>query len=223
MSECKVVLDDVLLTRQTVKSKMLNGSRDKTHSAPSRRQLEQHYLDGISQRSQIAWPNMKESDKWEELDDSVYNLLIGASSIQDRVSLLEDTIYSKASLLFGFIHQRKKGLRGLNRRAQYSIQLVKEKNTLQNQLKSCDNEVSFSSLQLLLDNVRLRLRRLRKGEKNRKKRWKIKQANKDFLNNPYEAGKKVLDPESKIFLKCDKEDLDSYKSFTLKDENYKGF
>ena len=59
------------------------------------------------------------------------------------------------------------------------------------------------------------------GEKNRKKRWKVKQANKAFLKNPYEAGKKVLNPESRIFLNCESADLDSFKTKTLRDESYR--
>ena len=35
---------------------------------------------------------------------------------------------------------------------------------------------------------------LRRSESSRKRRWKIKKANQQFLKNPYQAGKAVLDP-----------------------------
>ena len=44
---------------------------------------------------------MTQSEKWQQLDDDISVLLVGNSAICDRLNLLEDTIYSQASLLFG--------------------------------------------------------------------------------------------------------------------------
>lgn len=86
---------------------MLNGSLDKTHSAPSHRSIEVCYLDSICLKDPIARPIMTQSEKWQQLDD-VSVLLVGDSAICDRLNLLEDTIYNQASLLFGHAPPPKK-------------------------------------------------------------------------------------------------------------------
>ena len=43
-----------------------------------------------------------------------------------------------------------------------------------------------------------KLRNIRRGERNRKKRWKIKNDNKSFFRNPYITGKSNLDPKCNI-------------------------
>ena len=73
------------------------------------------------------------------------------------------------------------------------------------------------SLQALLRRVMLKLRNIRKGEHNRKKRWKIKNANKSFFQNPYQAGKNILDPKCNIKLTVDKGTLDKHKASSVAD------
>ena len=87
---------------------MLNGSLDKTHGAPSHRSTEVGYLDSICLKDPIAWPIMTQSEKWQQLDDDISALLVGHSAICERLNLLEDTIYSQASLLFGHAPPPKK-------------------------------------------------------------------------------------------------------------------
>ena len=69
----------------------------------------------------------------------------------------------------------------------------------------------------LLAVVRQRLRNFRRGEKNRKKRWKIEESYQSFTKNPFQAGKKVLDPKCDVKLECDKPSLDQFKTNTLSD------
>ena len=63
----------------------------------------------------------------------------------------------------------------------------------------------------------VRLRNIRRGERNRKKRWKIKNSNKKFFKNPYQAGKDILDPRCNIKLSVDKEALDKHKASSISD------
>ena len=63
----------------------------------------------------------------------------------------------------------------------------------------------------------LKLRNIRKGEHNRKKRWKIKNANKSFFQNPYQAGKNILDPKCNIKLTVDKGTLDKHNASSVAD------
>ena len=170
LPDCQVILEDILSSGQAEKPKTLKIRQDKTHSAPSRRPFDKAYLEAIAKKDPIAWPPMKESEKWSEFDDKVFSLLVNKSSIHERVVQLELTIFSQAALLFGHLPPPKKGLRGLNRRAKRSIQLVIEKNNLVSQLKLCSDEDSRTSLLSLLDVVRRNLQNIRRGERNRKKR-----------------------------------------------------
>ena len=70
-----------------------------------------------------------------------------------KVALLETSVYSKAAQIFGHLPPPKKGLRGLNRKAKHSIELVSRKNNLISQINACDDPVSKSALQGLLDVV----------------------------------------------------------------------
>ena len=125
--------------------------------------------------------------------------------------------FSKASQLFGLLPPPKKGLRGLNRRAKHSIQLVLEKYNLLSQINMCNNVTIKFQLQSLLDIVRARLENLRRWEKNRKRRWKIKQAYQSYKKNPFEAGKQVLDPKCDTKFNCERSFLDLLKSNVFSD------
>ena len=121
VSDCQVVLEDIFSDDQTGKLKVLMSSQDKTHSATSHQSKDKYHLESIIKKDPIAWPSMKDSDLWSQLDDTVSSCLFGGSSIYRRVDLLETSIYSKAALIFGHLPPPKKGLQGLNRRAKYSI------------------------------------------------------------------------------------------------------
>ena len=217
MLDCKVVLDDILSAGSTGKFDALKSNQDKTHSVSSRRATERSYLESLLVKKSLQWPKMDDDDSWNNFDAAVANLLRGKPSVVDRLALLEEAVYSQGSLLFGFSPIKQRQLKGLNRRAQYSISLVKEKNQILSQINSTSDEGQISHLKTLLDFVRARLRVLRRGEYNRKKRWKIKQARVSFNKNPYEAGKKVLDPKCNISLSCSQESLDLHKARTLND------
>ena len=53
---------------------------------------------------------MKYSGKWNQLDDNAFSRLVGGSTVHERVALLESSIYSQASLIFGHLPPPKKGL-----------------------------------------------------------------------------------------------------------------
>ena len=171
---------------------MLNFNLDKTHSVNSCQTLDSHYLNNLFQKDPNAWPKMS-YNSWEQLDSAMNNLLVGAASVFELVELLEKSIYDPGSLLFGLLPRKEKSLSSLNRTAQHSIRLVTEKNELLARINNTSDQYTKDSLQTLLENICTRLRILRRSESSRKRRWKIKKANQQFLKNPYQAGKAVLD------------------------------
>ena len=155
VKECQVVLNDFLSSGSIVKSKMLNGNPDNPHSVPSHRPADRSYLEKLAKKDPIAWPKMSDEEKWTNFDNIVAGSLCGASTIFNRLSLLVNTIYQQASLLFGIKEKSKKNLKGLNRRAQHSIALIKEKKTLKSQLNSAFDKATKASLQPLLEEVKI--------------------------------------------------------------------
>ena len=217
---CKVILNDFLSDNSsTVKSKVLEVNQDINHSVLPHELSGGDYLSTVEKKASIAWPRMDDEESWNKLDSAVFSKLIStpAPSIAKRVSLLETTIFSQASLIFGLTPPPKKGLRGLNRRALYSINLIKEKNMLINQIESNPFPDEKKGLESLLADVRGKLRKFRRGERNRKRRWKLKSASRAFFKNPYQAGKDVLDPKSNVNLETDKDSLDKHKSSSVAD------
>ena len=182
--ECQVILDDIFSSSQTEKSKVLKASLEKNHSASSHQLVDKSYLESLLKRDPIAWPSMNDAEKWSQLDDEVSLLLVGASTIQERVALLETSIYNKAAQLFGHLPPPKKGLRGLNRRAQHSIKLVIEKNKLLAQIDSCPDEAIKTSLHNLLLNVHQQLRNYRRGEKKQETTLESKTGVPVFFKEP---------------------------------------
>ena len=192
VKDCQVVLDDVLSNGSTVKFNVLKSNPDKPHSVSSHKTNERNYLETLSRKKGIQWPKMDDDDSWNKFDSIVSSLLNGKPSVFERLLLLEETVYSQGSLLFGFIPEKKKQLKGLNRRAQYSINLVKEKNEILSQIKHTTDQGEISHLKTVLEFVRARLRLLRRGESSRKKRWKLKQARNCFKKTLMKLGKKSL-------------------------------
>ena len=221
--DCKVVLRDILADDSTVKSNLLKVNLEKTHSVLSQRSSERIFLDSLEKRQRVAWPPSTDEKAWTKLDHLVTNHLLQLPptlSIQERVDNLESIVYNKASELFGFVPPPKKGLGGKNRRTRLSIELIIKKNSL---LKEIDYEEDLDKklhLLGLLENVRVRLRSLRKGEHKRKFRWKRKRCDAHFKKNPFLAAKNVLDPKCHAELSFDKESMDLHKSSVCKDLFY---
>ena len=97
---------------------------------------------------------------------------------------------------------------------------MKEKNSLLAKLALTANPQVISALKDLLTPIRQKIKSLRRGEKQRKKRWLFKRAQRSFRSNPYKAGKEVLDPRTNVFLAVEQSVLDKHKSETVSDDNY---
>ena len=125
--DCKVIVKDIFEENLTEKSKLLKANLDKNHSVASHRFSDKDFLEQSEKKEPIAWPKMSDDDSWSQLDSAVYSRLVGASSIQEKVELLENTIYHQATCIFGHPSRPNKSFRGLNRRARQSKRQVIER------------------------------------------------------------------------------------------------
>ena len=90
------------------------------------------------------------------------------------------------------------------------IELIKIKNTCLHQLKETTSLNEKQGLQALLDQTRIELRGLRRTENRQRKRWLKKQQRRAFNNNPYQCGKDLLSPRSKIKPSFEKSRFDKF-------------
>ena len=203
--QCRVVLEDILLSSSAEKLKSLGPNLDRNHCVLPRQTNDKLFLLHYIPKTPIAWPRMDEDDKWNKLDCAVSNHLKSlptSLSLTDKVNFLESSIYNEALNLFGHHSAPRQKILKINRRTLHSIILVNEKNLLSKQVLSCLDE-ERPGLQALLSEVKSKLRSLRRSEKGRKKRWKAKAANKAFFKNPYHAGRELLDPKCTTKLQTD--------------------
>lgn len=223
MKSCKVVLQDIFPNCGAGKLKKTIVSQDKPHTRHSLH-TEKNYLNNLQTKTPISWGNMID-DRWTQLDSSVSEILSNrlrfCNSLSEKVQLLEDTIYNEAAQVFGHpVYKGGKNLSGKNRRTMLSINLIKEKNSLLRQIKVSCNLIQRKELQQLLTEVKAKITLLRRSERARKKRRKFKKAQDSFRNNPYKAGKDLLDPKCYSILRVDQETLDNHKSSSVKDDLY---
>ena len=160
-------------------------------------------------------------DRWSALDNAVVSKLHSCNSLSERLKLLEDTIYAEGAKIFGHIQPKHfQNLSGKSRRTLRSINLVKLKNSLVHQIDSSICLEQKNALEQLLLQVKSKIRSFRRSEKTRMKRWLFKKAQTSFRNNPYQAGKALLDPKCKAVLRVDKATLDGHKHSSVHDDLY---
>ena len=83
------------------------------------------------------------------------------------------------------------------------------------EIASCKEE--RDGFALLLSDVRLKLRKVRKAEKKARNKHLHSKAAKAFRQNPLKAGKEILDPVFNQRLTVEKEVLNSHREKTMKD------
>ena len=186
----------------------------------SRHIVEAKYLEGLEVKTPIKWGKMDDDDNWSALDDNVYSKLHKSNTIFERLQLLEDTLYSEATKIFGHQKFKQKKMRGKSRRTKHCIMLVQEKNKLLAKLKITANPTEIAGLKDLLIPIKEKIKSVRRAERQRKKRWLFKKSQFSFKNNPYLAGKTLLDPRSNTSLSVKQAELDQYKEAITVDDQY---
>ena len=156
---------------------------------------------------------MNEDKKWSAFSDTVTKKLCQAShhlSVGARVQFLQTTIYECAHSAFGHkaVVVPRQHVSNLNPK-QRTIELVKRKNELLEQIQITSNPSEEVGLQTLLESTRSELRKLRKKGNRRKKRWLRNRQRRAFRADPYKCGKDILKPRVNTKLAIPKAKLDS--------------
>ena len=162
----------------------------------SRDSVEKKSLQDLTVKRPISWGKMND-ERWSILDSAVQAQLHPCNSLSVRVKLLEDTNYSEASKIFGHCSiSLKRNLRGKSRHTLLSINLIKKKILLLTQISSTVDTHEQASLRELLAPINDKIRNFRDADKHWIKRWFYQTSQERFNENPYQAGKELLDSKS---------------------------
>ena len=199
---------------------MLKQCQGNPHTTPSRDSVEKKSPQDLTVKRPISWGKMND-ERWSILDSAVQAQLHPCNSLSGRLKLLEDTIFSEASKIFAHCSICPKGnLGGKSWRTLLSINLIKQKNLLFTQISSTVDPHEQASLRELLAPIKDKIRNFCRAEKQRKKRWLFKKSQERFNENPYQAGKELLDSNSDAKLTVDQLTLDKFKSTSVEDKSY---
>ena len=160
---------------------------------------------------------MNDDDAWSDLDSSVRSVLSVSGSIADRISLLEESIFSKASQMFGFKSLKSHSKQHPQNNDKF-LELIKLKNDTNAQIAQCSSPQELEGLHQILAKAKSDIRVMRKNKRSRKNRWKIKKQRSAFRTNPWKTGKDILRPKSNVSLKASQEDMDKHLSESNADQ-----
>ena len=177
---------------------------DSTSSAPKDEKCK---LKKFVLKDPINWPPATNAEAWNNLDKRVFNNLPAEGSVDIRLRSLEEGIYNIGLELFGIKTFRPGSDKSRRRCVKKTMQLVAEKNALQNDLKVCDF-AKKEGLLALLDAVRIKLRIERKKERHTRRKWKAKILYRKFIKDPFDAGRQILSPSPNCKLVVDQETMD---------------
>ena len=125
VKDCKVVLEDIT-SCDAVKLKMLNASKENTHTTSSHLTKVERLLEVLSMNTPIAW-NKANDEYWAQLDDIVYSKLKNCNSLTEQLDLPLNTIYNEAANISGHSQVPKRNFARQSKRIKLSIQLIKKK------------------------------------------------------------------------------------------------
>ena len=220
LRNCKVVLDDISFGSVAGKHNTLKQCQGSPHTTPSQGTVEKKSLQDLTVKRPISWGKMNDK-RWSTLDSAVQALVHPCNTFPVTVKLLEDTIYSEASKIFGHCTVfPKRNLAGKTRRNLLSINPIKQKNLLLTQISSTVDPQEQASLKELLAPIKEKIRNFRRAEKHTKKRWLFKKSQEKFRKNPYQAGKELLHSKPDAKLTVDHFRLDKFKSASVEDKFY---
>ena len=109
--DSKVVHEDISLSCGAAKLQIPDLIQDETHTTDSHHTTESHFLKNLCLETPIAWGNSTD-ERWTELDDKVSINLHMCPALAETVSPFQETIYTKATNIFGPLQLKARCLAG---------------------------------------------------------------------------------------------------------------
>ena len=192
------------------------------HNTMSRHDLnrEKCLLESVLKKDSIKWPQMRDSKAWFEFDRCVSDQLNWIGSVDRRLSHLETVVYEEGKRCFGVVESSAEK-RGPPRRERKVTALRKKIKNLERLAVQTEIPDEADGYAVVIDELKEKMRQLRRKESSRKRRWRKTRARRRFLQDPYKASKELLSPKDKTPLVVDKSVMDDYirdvASDTLRD------
>jgi len=162
-----------------------------------------------ARRQPIDWPKAN-SPEWSRLDEDVSKRLrIIMGSPEMLAESHPKIIYNMCVERFGIQEKKTAVVKGPSRRQKQVSQLRAEIKKLDKTIQSAPEEEKEGIKELQRDKLR-NLRLKKRAESLRKNRRKFRKNCNEFLSQPYEFSRKLLNPKPKGDLKSSKEEVQEY-------------
>ena len=192
-------------------SEQLTGL-DTNHIAKSRYDLdaEKSWLGTVEQKDPIKWPKMSDNKAWMQFDQDVCKQLNWSGGVEQRLKLLETVIYEEGKNYFGVREQVSSKRTGPPRCERRITKIRKEIKNLTKLAGEAGDSLTAGGYLVVRDDLREKIRHLKKKEGSRKRRWRRTKARGRFIKDPYKASKDLLSPKDKTPLAVEKQVIDDY-------------
>ena len=166
--------------------------------------------ENVPRKQAINWPKSN-SQEWRRFEEDVSKRLkIIMASPEMLARVHPEVIYNMGTERFGEIKQKRQGTtRGPSRRQKCMSNLRKEIKKLDKAVTSAPEEEKEGIRELQKEKLR-DLRMKKRAENVRKNRQKFKKNCSEFLSQPYDFSRKLINPKPKGQLKSTKEEVESY-------------
>ena len=208
MSKCKP--DEIQRKVQNVinTSKDQHSKEEMSTSAPTNKR-EVKIQDSGKRKQEIKWPKSN-SPEWEKFDDDAskrLRIIMASSDILAEVH--PKVIYNMGFERFGVSEKKSPKTRGPSRRQKCMSNLRREIKKLDKAVKSAPEEEKDGIKQLHKEKLRdLRLKK--RAENVRKNRQKFRKNCSEFLSQPYDFSRRLINPRPQGQLKSTKQEVEAH-------------
>ena len=216
------IIEFSTLTNTQVINTILNCSQQVEHTPNTTQQIEpDHQTTQNSQRLQITndnpknrikWPASNMKKEWSQFEsDAVSSLnVILKGTAERKMEAMSKIIYTMGFDRFGPVKMNKAPPQPQqNQRQQKIAKIRSEIRQLTKRYKEA-NDTKKEALAELRDDCKLKLKRLRQAECNRKQRKKRNQKRSEFIRNPFKFTKKLLNDKTSGDLVISKEEIEKH-------------
>ncbi|KAI8500672.1 hypothetical protein Bbelb_214900 [Branchiostoma belcheri] len=171
-------------------------------------------------KEKIRWPKANNRAAWEELDSDLSNILEQGlkGDIERKLNSVGEMVYNFCSGRLGtvVVGERQPSRNSFGRREREILQLVRRRRQLRKLWRKASPEEK-AGLQVLWEEVRARLKPLRRAERLRKKRKRKQKQRAEFFKNPYKFARALLEEKKGGSLNVGKEELEAHLEETYTD------
>ena len=160
----------------------------------------------------MKWQPTSNKTTWEQFDSDVNGILATAmgGSVDQKMEAMTFIIYNVAVDRFGVENKKQHQQKVTKNRREKEIAVIrKDLRRLAKQYKRAD-EVERGGLADLRNQLRGRLKTLRRAERSRRRRKDRMKARAKFTSNPYQFTKKLLGRKASGKLQAEKEEVEEY-------------